>query len=440
LFATLGRLIVQAASDRKTTVFVSYRREGGFVLAKYIFDHLHAAGYDVFMDVHSLGAGEFEQTTLAQVAARDYFLLVLTSGSLKGMTRENDWLRKELMQAIEFRRTVVPVLAEDFKFEDHRVQEVLKKLPRALQSLSSFNAVRIPPPEYFDSAMERLRRFLKATREAAPSHGTGKSSGAAGARKSVAQAQSALHGLTLPPVNSLTKAQSATPWSDLQATLAGRGVVGVNAPTLKKPVAPTRLPAPTLTKGLLGGLSWTEVSKADTYVLEESYDAKFENPGKAVYQGSITFWMNWLSSRPSGPIDSILKPPSRYYRVKAIGKGRTGESDWSNIVTIVTAKPVAPTRLPAPTLTKGLLGGLSWTEVSKADTYVLEESYDAKFENPGKAVYQGSKRFWMNWLSSRPSGPIDSILKPPSRYYRVKAIGKGRTGESDWSNIVRDPP
>ena len=56
---------MQTASDRKTTVFISYRRQGGFVLAKYIFDHLHAAGYDVFMDVQSLGAGEFEQTTLA---------------------------------------------------------------------------------------------------------------------------------------------------------------------------------------------------------------------------------------------------------------------------------------------------------------------------------------------------------------------------------------
>jgi hypothetical protein len=206
---------VQAASDRKTTVFVSYRREGGFMLAKYIFDYLHAAGFDVFMDVQSLGAGEFEQTTLAEIAARDYFLLVLTSGSLEGMIREKDWLRKELMQAVEFGRTVVPVLAEGIKFEDHRVQKVLEKLPPALQALPSLNAVRIPPPEYFDSAMERLRSFLKAIADSAPSHSTDKSRRSAAAPKSVAQAQSALHRLTLPPVASLTKTQSATPWSDL---------------------------------------------------------------------------------------------------------------------------------------------------------------------------------------------------------------------------------
>ena len=85
---------MQAASDRKTTVFVSYRRKGGFVLAKYIFDHLHTAGYDVFMDVHSLGAGEYEQTILAEVAARDYFLLVLTAGSLKGMVSQKTGCEK----------------------------------------------------------------------------------------------------------------------------------------------------------------------------------------------------------------------------------------------------------------------------------------------------------------------------------------------------------
>src|SRR5437773_7027571 len=133
------------------------------------------------------------------------------------MVRENEWLRKELVRAVKSGRTVVPVLADDFKCEDHRVEEVLERLPPALQALPKFNAVRIPLPEYFDSAMERLRSFLKANVDSAPSHGTDKSSGTAAAPKSVVQAQSALHGLTLPPVANLTKTQSATPWSDLQA-------------------------------------------------------------------------------------------------------------------------------------------------------------------------------------------------------------------------------
>jgi hypothetical protein len=310
---------VQAASDRKTTVFISYRRKSGFVLAKYIFDHLHAKGYDVFMDVHSLGAGEFEKTTLAQIAARDYFLLVLTSGSLERMVDENDWLRNELMQAVKSGRTVVPVLADGFKFEDHRVQEVLEKLPPALRDLPSFNAIRIPDePEYFDSAMKRLREFLKTIADSARSDGTGKSSGTAAVPKSVAQAQSALQGLSLPPVTSLTRFRSPTPWSDLQGELAGTGDVEADAPKPQKP-SPGRplLPAPTLTQEF-AGLSWTKVSEADEYVLEESGDAEFKAPGKVVYQG------------PQARFS--LTTPLKYYRVKAIGKGATGESDWSNIL------------------------------------------------------------------------------------------------------------
>jgi hypothetical protein len=323
---------VQAASGRKTTVFVSYRREGGFILAKYIRDYLHAAGYDVFMDVQSLGAGEFEQTTLAEVAARDYFLLVLTSESLERMILQNDWLRKELMQAVKSRRTVVPVLAEDFKFEDHRVQKVLQKLPPALQALPTFNAIRIPQPEYFDSAMNRLLSFLKVITNSAPSYGTDKSRSTTAAPKRVAQAQSALHRMTLPPVASLTTTQSATPWSDLELKFMGSGVVGVDTPTLKKPAASTRLPAPTLTKGFVGVI-WTKVKGAGKYVLEESGDAGFKSPGKVVYQGSETSWKNLSAYILSRPTATGLRLPalSKYYRVKAISKDGAGESDWSNV-------------------------------------------------------------------------------------------------------------
>ena len=47
-------------------------------------------------------------------------------------------------------------------------------------------------------------------------------------------------------------------------------------------------------------------------------------------------WMN-LAREPSSP-PSLTRftqtSPVKYYRVKAIGKGAAGESDWSNIVTV----------------------------------------------------------------------------------------------------------
>jgi TIR domain len=423
---------VPAASDRKPSVFVSYRRETGFYLAKYIFDRLHLAGYDVFMDVHSLGAGEFEQTTLAQIAARDYFLLVITPGSLRGMTRKQDWLRKELMQAVESKRTVVPVLADGVKFEDADVQEVLRKLPPVLRDLPSFNAIRIPPPEYFDSAMKRLISFLKITALSAPS--TPKPSREAAATKirirkaaappkSVTQAQSALHGLTLPPPTSLPKTQSAAPWSALQATLPGSGLFVMDAPTLEET--------------FLGVLKWTKVPPAYKYVLEESIDSNFGRPS-TVYEGRNT------SYRPKTKrgLFQIWN-----YRVKAIGLGR--ESDWSNVV-IITGKAVttqAPRNLrqgvsqserPAPfklwplatpSLKEDISGGLTWTGGVLGATYVLEVSRDRKF-TPGKVAYKGPNTSWV------PHSSFPGRLQIPVRlHYRVKAIGLG-VQQSPWSNVV----
>src|SRR5690349_5851079 len=135
------------------SVFISYRRDDGIWLAKYILDKLSALGFDVFMDLVSLGAGEFEPTILAEIAERDYFLLVLTSGSLNRMIHQDDWLRRELTRAIETGRTVVPVLAEGVEFRDPQVQRVISKLPKSLRNLPSYNAVRIHSPEYFDNAM-----------------------------------------------------------------------------------------------------------------------------------------------------------------------------------------------------------------------------------------------------------------------------------------------
>ena len=53
--------------NESISVFISYRRDGGFYLAKNIYDDLLKRHYDVFMDVHTLGAGDFTTTTLNEI-------------------------------------------------------------------------------------------------------------------------------------------------------------------------------------------------------------------------------------------------------------------------------------------------------------------------------------------------------------------------------------
>ncbi|WP_448608591.1 TIR domain-containing protein [Geodermatophilus sp. URMC 60] len=142
------------------SIFISYRREGGFYLAKKIYGHLKQCGYDVSMDIQQLGAGKFENITLEQIGSRDYFIIVLTKGSLDRLHDPDDWLRKEILTARNATRTIIPVFDVDFSFEASDVRDVLAAAPKAIREIAGFNAVRMSLPEYFEDGLKRLRRFL----------------------------------------------------------------------------------------------------------------------------------------------------------------------------------------------------------------------------------------------------------------------------------------
>ena len=100
------------------TVFLSYRRNVSSFIARAVFQDLRQHGYDVFMDVESIDSGQFETIILAQIAARAHFLVILTPGTLEGCQEPDDWLRREIECAMELRRNIVPLLVNDFHFEE----------------------------------------------------------------------------------------------------------------------------------------------------------------------------------------------------------------------------------------------------------------------------------------------------------------------------------
>lgn len=138
------------------TVFISYRRTVSAFIARAVFQDLRYHGYDVFMDVESIDAGAFDTVILNQIAARAHFLVILTPGAVERCTEPGDWLRREIEQAIDLHRNIVPVLVNNFDFRDAE-----KYLTGKLTTLSRYNALHLPH-DYFEEAMNRLRtRFLK---------------------------------------------------------------------------------------------------------------------------------------------------------------------------------------------------------------------------------------------------------------------------------------
>lgn len=139
----------------ENTVFISYRRETSSFIARAMFMDLRDHGYDVFMDVESINAGEFEGIILRQIAARAHFLMILAPGTLERCQHPGDWVRRELEEAIRLQRNIIPILVNDFRFKDEE-----KYLTGTLTALARFNGLTLPH-EYFDAGMDKLRnRFL----------------------------------------------------------------------------------------------------------------------------------------------------------------------------------------------------------------------------------------------------------------------------------------
>ncbi|MCC6617136.1 MAG: tetratricopeptide repeat protein [Anaerolineae bacterium] len=142
--------------DVGRSVFISYRRRVASFIARAVYQDLTAHGFNVFMDVVDLDAGGFKQVIVRQIASRPHFIVILTPGTLERCEDPNDWLRQEIEYAIQMERNIVPVLANGFDFSAN-----MRYLTGTLAELKERNALPVPH-EYFDEAMERLRkRFLR---------------------------------------------------------------------------------------------------------------------------------------------------------------------------------------------------------------------------------------------------------------------------------------
>ncbi len=143
-------------TDLNKTVFISYRRNVSRNLARSIFMDLHANGYDVFMDVESLNAGDFEQIILNQIAARAHFVLLLSDGSLQRNSNKDDWLWIEIQEAMRLNRNIVPIYEEGFNFDKETayLPDTWRDEFKRLNEMRLFH-------DYFNEGMVRLRtRFL----------------------------------------------------------------------------------------------------------------------------------------------------------------------------------------------------------------------------------------------------------------------------------------
>lgn len=151
--------VEQESINTKKSVFISYRREGGAEVARIIENFLHDRGFDVFLDVDSLGGGHFDEMILSHIKKRDNFILICNSGCFERFSEPSDWVRREVECAIENQKHIVPVLLEKFDWsETTDFSGTLSQLRRH----NSFSYSHI----YWKDVRERLINMLSYSRTA----------------------------------------------------------------------------------------------------------------------------------------------------------------------------------------------------------------------------------------------------------------------------------
>lgn len=144
-------------------IFISYRREGGDMLAQLLYDRLTQMGYSVFYDVESLRSGKFNEALYNYMDECNEALVVLSPNALDRCSSPEDWVRKEISYLIEKKKNIIPIMMKGFVFPS--------KLPDGMRDLDKYNGIVVQEMGSFPWVMEQLvNKFLVSISEEEPKH------------------------------------------------------------------------------------------------------------------------------------------------------------------------------------------------------------------------------------------------------------------------------
>jgi len=141
-------------------IFISYRRDGGYDTAKLLYEKLKLDGYSVFFDINVLENGNFGDELAMRVKKCKDFLLVLSPGIFdrfaeKDYSAKEDWVRQEIVCALEAKKNIIPLIFGDFAFP--------RRLPNDIKEITKKNAIEYNPV-HFDAAYAKLKESFLISR------------------------------------------------------------------------------------------------------------------------------------------------------------------------------------------------------------------------------------------------------------------------------------
>src|ERR1700694_4762115 len=102
----------------QNNVYIGYHRFASPYVVYAIYQTLRTLGIDAFVDVEENDANSLDAVCLAQIAARVYFVVVLTPGSLDQFTVSQNLLCAEVEHALDTNRKLLVLATPEFKTDN----------------------------------------------------------------------------------------------------------------------------------------------------------------------------------------------------------------------------------------------------------------------------------------------------------------------------------
>lgn len=138
----------------KYDIFISYRRVGGAQYARILQLKLVERGYNVFLDYDEINEGVFDNEVREAIRSAPIFMLVLSPGIMERCVYESDWVRQEILLAINDKKHFIPI-DPDNKFDGYFPEEVPENIKFFVNSHQQSG---INFGQYLDASLDMLIR------------------------------------------------------------------------------------------------------------------------------------------------------------------------------------------------------------------------------------------------------------------------------------------
>ena len=138
------------------SAFISYRRLGGSYVARAVKEGIERANSElkIFIDQDELTSGNFNDALYGVIDNSPNFILIVSQDTFDRMNNDQDWVRREIIEALRVKRNIIPVFDSGITFPPE------DKLPTELRELTKFNGVEYSPQHHQES-IKKIISFLR---------------------------------------------------------------------------------------------------------------------------------------------------------------------------------------------------------------------------------------------------------------------------------------